>query len=122
MDRTPLEDLSKDGSILLEWILRRIRWTHFKWLWILPSCRLLWTRLSAVRCEVFTAVTMKNVVFWDIKTQFVLHRRHIMSPLQRPASLCYVRFEVLTAVTMKNGVFWDVTSCGSCKNRRFEGT
>jgi hypothetical protein len=20
---------------------------------------------------------------------------------------------------MKNGVFWDVTSCGSCKNRRF---
>jgi hypothetical protein len=22
---------------------------------------------------------------------------------------------------MKNGVFWDVTSCGFCKNRRFEG-
>jgi hypothetical protein len=33
-----------------------------------------------------------------------------------------VRFEVFTAVTMKNGVFWDVTSCGSCKNRRFRGT
>jgi hypothetical protein len=32
------------------------------------------------------------------------------------------RFEVFTAVTMKNGVFWDVTSCGSCKNRRFGGT
>jgi hypothetical protein len=31
-----------------------------------------------------TAVTMKNVVFWDIKTQFVLHRRHITSPLQSP--------------------------------------
>jgi hypothetical protein len=29
--------------------------------------------------EVFTAVTMKNVVFWDIKPQFVLHRRHITS-------------------------------------------
>jgi hypothetical protein len=29
------------------------------------------------------------------------------------------RFEVFTAVTMKNGVFWVVTSCGSCKNRRF---
>jgi hypothetical protein len=28
------------------------------------------------------AVTMKNVVFWDIKTQFVLHGRHITSPLQ----------------------------------------
>jgi hypothetical protein len=23
---------------------------------------------------------------------------------------------------MKNGVFWDVMPCGSCKNRRFEGT
>jgi hypothetical protein len=33
-----------------------------------------------------------------------------------------VRFDVFTAVTMKNGVFWDVTSCGSCKNRRFGGT
>jgi hypothetical protein len=33
-----------------------------------------------------------------------------------------VRFEVFTAVTMKNGVFWDITPCGSCRNRRFEGT
>jgi hypothetical protein len=39
-----------------------------------------------VRFEVFTAVTMKNAVFWDIKTQFVPHRRHITSPLQSPAS------------------------------------
>jgi hypothetical protein len=38
-----------------------------------------------VRSEVFTAVTMKNVVFWDIKPQFVLHRRHITSPLQSAA-------------------------------------
>jgi hypothetical protein len=37
------------------------------------------------RFEVFTAVTMKNVVFCDLKTQFVLHRRHITSPLQIPA-------------------------------------
>jgi hypothetical protein len=28
---------------------------------------------------------MKNVVFWDIKTQFVLHRRHITSLLESPA-------------------------------------
>jgi hypothetical protein len=34
-----------------------------------------------VRFEVFTAVTKKNVVFWDIKTHFVHHRRHITSPL-----------------------------------------
>jgi hypothetical protein len=27
-------------------------------------------------------VTMENVVSWDIRTQFVLHRRHITSPLQ----------------------------------------
>jgi hypothetical protein len=35
--------------------------------------------------EVVTAVTMNNVVFWDIKTLFAPHRRHITSPLQRPA-------------------------------------
>jgi hypothetical protein len=51
---------------------------------------------------------MKNVVFWDIKTQFVLHRRHITSPLHSPVSECYVRFEVFTAVTMKNVVFGDI--------------
>jgi hypothetical protein len=28
---------------------------------------------------------MKNVVFWDIKTQVVLHRRHITSPIQSSA-------------------------------------
>jgi hypothetical protein len=26
--------------------------------------------------DVFTAVAMKNAVFWDIKTQFVPHRKH----------------------------------------------
>jgi hypothetical protein len=45
-----------------------------------------WGLDSSPRFEVFTAVTMKNVVFWNIKTQFVLHRRHIRSPLQSPAS------------------------------------
>jgi hypothetical protein len=43
-------------------------------------------QMSKVRVEVFTAVTMKNVVFCDIKTHFVLHRRHIPSPLQTPTS------------------------------------
>jgi heterodisulfide reductase subunit B len=47
---------------------------------------------------------MKNAVFSDIKTRLL------------------IRFEVFTAVTMKNGVFWVVTTCGSCKNRRFGGT
>jgi hypothetical protein len=27
--------------------------------------------------EVFTAVTMKNVVFWDIKPQFARHSKHV---------------------------------------------
>jgi hypothetical protein len=64
---------------------------------------------------------MKNVVFWDINTQFVLHRRHITSPLQSPDGLCYVRFAVFTAVIKKNAVFWDVVPCGSCRNGRIEG-
>jgi hypothetical protein len=53
-------------------------------------------------------MTMKNVVYWDIKTHFVPNRRHITSPLQSPATKCYVRFEVFMAVTMKNVVFWDI--------------
>jgi hypothetical protein len=40
---------------------------------------------SVVKFEVFTALTMKNGVFWDIKTQFVPNRRHITSLLQSPA-------------------------------------
>jgi hypothetical protein len=60
------------------------------------------------RFEVFAAVTMENVVFWDITTQFLSHRRHITSPLHSPAGYCYVKFEVFTAVTMKNVVFWDI--------------
>jgi hypothetical protein len=51
---------------------------------------------------------MKNAVSWDIKTQFVHHRKHITSPLQSSVSQCYVRFEVFTAVTMKNAVSWDI--------------
>jgi hypothetical protein len=34
-----------------------------------------------VRSDVFTAVTMKNVIFWDMKTQIVPHRWHITSSL-----------------------------------------
>jgi hypothetical protein len=29
---------------------------------------------------------LKNDVFWDIKTMFILHRRHLTSPLQSPTS------------------------------------
>jgi hypothetical protein len=43
------------------------------------------TEEICVRFVVLAAVTMKNAVFWDIKTQFVPHRRHITSPPQSPA-------------------------------------
>jgi hypothetical protein len=69
---------------------------------------------------IVTGGTMKNAVFWDIKPQFVLHRRHVTSPLQSSDVQCYIRFEVFTAVTMKNTIFWDVTPCGSCNIWRFE--
>jgi hypothetical protein len=45
-----------------------------------------WKPETYVRSEVFTAVAVKIVVYWDIKTQFIPHRRHITSSLQRPAS------------------------------------
>jgi hypothetical protein len=37
-----------------------------------------------VRVEVFTAVTMKNAVLEDIKTQFIPQRKNITSPPQSP--------------------------------------
>jgi hypothetical protein len=43
------------------------------------------SRVSRIRFEVSTAVAMKSVVFWDIKPQFVFHKRHITSPLQSSA-------------------------------------
>jgi hypothetical protein len=44
-----------------------------------------WKRAAYVRAEVLTTVTMDNAVCWDIKTQFVSHRKHITSPLQSTA-------------------------------------
>jgi hypothetical protein len=61
---------------------------------------------NSVRFEVFAAVTMKIAIFWDIRSQFLPHRKHI-SLLQKPASKCYIIFETFTAVTMKNAVFLD---------------
>jgi hypothetical protein len=58
--------------------------------------------------EVFTAVTMKNAVFWDMQTQFIPHRKLIISPPHNPAGQFYVCFDVFTVMTMKNAVFWDM--------------
>jgi hypothetical protein len=43
------------------------------------------TPSDITRFEVFMAVTVRNAVFWDIKTKFIPHKRHITSPLQSPA-------------------------------------
>jgi hypothetical protein len=50
-------------------------------------------------------ISMENAVFWDIRALFILHRRHITSPLQSAISYFYIRFEVFTAVTTKNAIF-----------------
>jgi hypothetical protein len=57
---------------------------------------------------------MKNAVFWDIRTQFVPHRKHYVSATG-PSPLMQ-RFEVFMAVSKKNAVMWDVTPCDICKH------
>jgi hypothetical protein len=79
------------------------------------------SKLLSTYLSMCTNIFLQNVVFWDTKTQFVHHRRHITSLLQSPACWCYVRFEVSTAIATKNAAFWDLTSCGSSKNRRLGG-
>jgi hypothetical protein len=37
-----------------------------------------------VRFEGFTAVAVKNAIFWDIKSQFIPYSKPITSPLQSP--------------------------------------
>jgi site-specific DNA-adenine methylase len=64
------------------------------------------TPTGYVRFEVFTAVTMKNAVFWNIKAQFVPHRRHYVSATEPNLLLLYKILRCFTAVTMKNAVFW----------------
>jgi hypothetical protein len=58
---------------------------------------------NLIRFEVFMAVTMKNVVLWDIKTHFIPHRKHVSAT--EPSC---VRFVVFTVVTMENVVFWAI--------------
>jgi hypothetical protein len=47
-------------------------------LWCLVKHRDKFT-LNYVESDVFTAVTMRNAVFWDINTQFVPHKTHCVS-------------------------------------------
>jgi hypothetical protein len=37
--------------------------------------------LNNVRFEGFKEVTLKNAIFLDIKSQFLHHRKHIISPI-----------------------------------------
>jgi hypothetical protein len=63
---------------------------------------------------------MKNVVFSDIKTQIVPHRKH--GSFTEPSRLVLCKIWGLTVVLIKNAVFCDVTLCGSCNNRLFGAT
>jgi hypothetical protein len=70
-----------------------------------------------VRFEVFTALTMKNGVFWDKRIKFVPHRKHVSAtePIRlklRNTSCCHCG-------DYEYAPLLDVTSCGCCKNRRF---
>jgi hypothetical protein len=42
------------------------------------------------KLEVFTTVIMKNTVFWDIKTQFVPHKKHISDTEPSRLMLCKI--------------------------------
>jgi hypothetical protein len=50
-----------------------------------PQPWAIWGKFIYVRVEV-SMVAMKSTIFWNIRTQFVAHRRHITSRLQSPAS------------------------------------
>jgi hypothetical protein len=87
--------------------------------------------------EVFTAVVLKSIFFWDMTPCSALsedggdtflrnvgyHSTHYMAsyPRRRHSSdKTSVGTEVLTAVTMLNATFWAVTQCYSVKvHRRF---
>jgi uncharacterized protein with PQ loop repeat len=55
-------------------------------------------------------------VFNPLISVSILHYLMLQATVTASISLCKTRKD------LKNGAFWDVTPCGSCKNRRFEGT
>jgi hypothetical protein len=57
----------------------------------------------------------KGLAYGSIHFALCEHQLHVNRSSQ-------LRFEAFTAVTMEKAVLWDVMQCGSCKNRRFEGT
>jgi hypothetical protein len=70
------------------------------------------------RSEVFTAVTMKNGDFWDVRPCARATWHNIPEDTSLHSHRCenlksyfleFVRCEVFMAVTMKNVIFWDVT-------------
>jgi hypothetical protein len=64
--------LSLNNSLKKIMMLKFVEWTES---YMFISCKILG----------FTSVTMKNVVSWNIKTQFIPQRKNITFPLQSPA-------------------------------------
>jgi hypothetical protein len=62
---------------------------------------------SACKIWAFTAVNRKSDVFWDIKFQFVPHRKHYFYVLE-PNQLMLCKIWAFTSVTKKNVFFWDI--------------
>jgi hypothetical protein len=56
----------------VQFVARHTRDPHF-------TCCYLRSQVSRVSVEVSRPVTMKNAIFWDMKTQFAPHRKHIVS-------------------------------------------
>jgi hypothetical protein len=78
-----------------------------------PNRNTLRHRYRPVRFEVFTAVTMKNVVFWDVTPYGSCKNRRFGGTYR----LHHQGGENQRARRwLKNGVFWDVTPCGSSKS------
>jgi hypothetical protein len=72
---------NRDENTLICFALEIVDLLYCKYTLLYGLCAEYTNRRGVVRFEVFTAVTMKHAVFWDIKTQFVPHRKHITSLL-----------------------------------------
>jgi hypothetical protein len=76
-------------------------------------------RTLRVLCRIGTAQKLRYISAELCDLELPQHSLTPESARLLPNYFHVVRFEVFTAVTRKNAVFWDVTTCGSCKNRRF---
>jgi hypothetical protein len=79
--------------------------------------------MKAATCNLHSYVNNRPWLHMKLTPYFIrILRSSLKVKFRCWDNLNVIRFDVFTAVTRKNAVFWDVTSCGSCKNWRFNGT